>query len=66
MWPISSHSQAETLPRQTSIGQILVKENVKGTFSYFNFYNRRVKRIYPALIVVLLFVLYVGIRYSSK
>ena len=48
------------------ITQILVKENAKGKFSYFNFYNRRVKRIYPALIIVLLLVLFVGIRYSTK
>lgn len=47
------------------ITQILVKENMKNSFSYFNFYNRRVKRIYPALIIVLLFVLYLGIKYSE-
>lgn len=48
------------------ISQILIKENLKGGFSYFNFYNRRVKRIYPALLVVLLFVLYLTIRYSDN
>jgi peptidoglycan/LPS O-acetylase OafA/YrhL len=47
------------------ITQILVNENIKNKFSYFNFYNRRVKRIYPALIVVLLFVLWMTIRYSD-
>ena len=48
------------------ITQILVKENLKNNFSYFNFYNRRVKRIYPALIIVLLFVLFLSVRYSTK
>ena len=48
------------------ITQILVKENLKRTFSYFNFYNRRVKRIYPALIIVLLFVLWLGIGYCES
>lgn len=47
------------------ITQILVKENLKNNFSYFNFYNRRVKRIYPALIIVLLFVLFLSFRFSS-
>ena len=46
------------------ITQILVKENAKGSFSYYNFYNRRVKRIYPALIVVLLLVLFLAVQYS--
>ena len=48
------------------ITQILVKENLQKNFSYFNFYNRRVKRIYPALIIVLLFVLFLSVRYSTK
>jgi peptidoglycan/LPS O-acetylase OafA/YrhL len=47
------------------ITQILIKEKMSNSFSYFNFYSRRVKRIYPALIVVLLFVLWLAIRYSD-
>jgi peptidoglycan/LPS O-acetylase OafA/YrhL len=47
------------------ITQILVKENLKNKFSYYNFYNRRVKRIYPALIVMLGFVLFMGINFSE-
>jgi hypothetical protein len=43
------------------ITQILAKENNKGTFTYYGFYNGRVKRIYPALIVVLFLVLYLSI-----
>ncbi len=41
------------------ISQIIIKEVTKQKFSYINFYSRRVRRIYPALIVVLIFVLYV-------
>lgn len=43
------------------ITQIIIKENFKGTFSYLAFYNRRIKRIFPALIIVLLFILLIGI-----
>lgn len=46
------------------ITQILVKENIKDKFSYYNFYNRRVKRIYPALTVMLGFVLFMGVNFS--
>ena len=42
-----------------------MEENNKDTFSYYRFYNRRVKRIYPALIVVLFMVLYLSIKYSD-
>ena len=38
---------------------------MKNNFSYYNFYNRRVKRIYPALILVLLLVVWLAIRYSD-
>ena len=47
------------------ITQILIKENLKNKFTYFNFYNRRVKRIYPALLMVLMFVFYIGIRHLN-
>lgn len=48
------------------ITQILIKESIKGTFSYLNFYIRRIKRLYPALIVVLLFVLTLSIILTKK
>ena len=47
------------------ITQILIKENLKNKFTYFDFYNRRVKRIYPALLIVLVFVLFVGVKKLS-
>jgi peptidoglycan/LPS O-acetylase OafA/YrhL len=45
------------------ITQIIVKETKQNRFSYLNFYCRRVKRIYPALLLALAFVLYVVPRY---
>ena len=47
------------------ITRILVEEHRQNIFSYFHFYNRRVKRIYPVLIVVMFFVLFMGIQYSE-
>lgn len=38
---------------------------MRGNFSYYNFYNRRVKRIYPALIVMLIFVIIVGVKFTD-
>ena len=35
------------------ISKILLKEASKKSISFINFYTRRIKRIYPALIVVL-------------
>lgn len=39
------------------ISQIVIKETREDRFSYVNFYIRRIKRIYPALILTLAFVL---------
>lgn len=36
------------------ISQIIIKEVQQNHFSYVNFYSRRIKRIYPALLVVLI------------
>ena len=45
------------------ISQIIIKEVKKNRFSYANFYSRRVKRIYPALLIVLIFVFYVVTKF---
>jgi len=42
------------------ITQILIEQNAAGTFSYAGFYERRVRRIFPALAVVLGAVLVAG------
>ncbi|RLT34225.1 MAG: acyltransferase [Chloroflexi bacterium] len=42
------------------ITQILIEQNAKGTFSYAGFYERRARRIFPALVVVLVSVLVAG------
>lgn len=42
------------------IGGILLREQAKGTFSIVRFYERRVRRIVPALIAVVVFVLIAG------
>jgi peptidoglycan/LPS O-acetylase OafA/YrhL len=42
------------------ISGIIIKQTQKGKFSYADFYSRRIKRIYPALILVLIFVLAVS------
>ncbi|KAF0688552.1 Aste57867_19842 [Aphanomyces stellatus] len=39
------------------ISSILFKEHTKGTFTYADFYSRRIRRIFPALILVLGFTL---------
>lgn len=36
------------------ISGIIIDQTIKGKFSYLNFYERRIRRIYPALIVVLI------------
>lgn len=41
------------------ISGIIIKQTRQDKFSYFNFYSRRIKRIYPSLISVLLAVLIV-------
>ena len=43
----------------------LVEEYRRNIFSYLNFYNQRVQRIYPVLIDVMLFVLFMGFQYSE-
>jgi len=45
------------------ISQIIIKEVQQNRFSYVNFYSRRIKRIYPALLIVLIFVLYVVTKF---
>lgn len=45
------------------ISQIVIKETREDRFSYVNFYIRRIKRIYPALILTLAFVLYIVPKY---
>ena len=42
------------------ISGIIIKQAKKITFSYLDFYERRIKRIYPSLILVLLSVLVIG------
>jgi peptidoglycan/LPS O-acetylase OafA/YrhL len=42
------------------ISGIILKQAKKITFSYLDFYERRIKRIYPSLILVLLSVLVIG------
>jgi len=44
------------------ISGIIIKQALKNKFSYTDFYSRRIKRIYPALIAVLIFVLIVGVK----
>lgn len=45
------------------ISGIIIKQQSKKKFSYVDFYSRRIKRIYPALITVLVFVLVVGFKF---
>ena len=42
------------------ISSIIFKSFEKGTFAYTDFYIRRIKRIFPALLVVLVFCIVVG------
>ncbi len=42
------------------ISNIIFKSLETGSFSYIEFYNRRIKRIFPALITVLLFCFLIG------
>ncbi len=48
------------------ISQIIIKENNQNKFSYLNFYSRRIKRIYPALLLVLAYVVYEVPKYYSR
>ncbi len=45
------------------ISGIIIKQQSKKKFSYVDFYSRRIKRINPALITVLVFVLVVGFKF---
>ncbi|EQC27585.1 hypothetical protein SDRG_14639 [Saprolegnia diclina VS20] len=45
------------------ISGILFKENQRGSFSYASFYTRRVRRIFPTLILVLSATLWMGYLY---
>ncbi|KAF0695342.1 Aste57867_13838 [Aphanomyces stellatus] len=45
------------------ISSILFKENAKGSFTYAGFYSRRVRRIYPTLLVVLVTTWWLGCLY---
>lgn len=47
------------------ISQIIIKETLNNNFSYINFYSRRIKRIYPALILILALVLYIVPKYYN-
>jgi peptidoglycan/LPS O-acetylase OafA/YrhL len=42
------------------IGGIILREQSAGTFSIIKFYERRIRRIFPALVAVLLFVSVIG------
>jgi len=44
------------------ISRIIIKQTLQNKFSYTDFYSRRIKRIYPALIVVLVFVFIVAVN----
>ena len=49
------------------ISGIIIKQAKKNKFSYDDFYSRRIKRIYPALLLVLVFVLWLAFRvYEDK
>jgi len=48
------------------ISGIIIKQTQKNKFSYADFYSRRIKRIYPALIVVLIFILVLSAKKLSK
>lgn len=45
------------------ISGIIIKQTKKEKFSYIDFYCRRIKRIYPALLLILAFVLYFVPKY---
>lgn len=48
------------------ISGIIIKQESKKKFSYLDFYSRRVKRIYPALITVLVFVLAMELKFYES
>jgi peptidoglycan/LPS O-acetylase OafA/YrhL len=48
------------------ISGIIIKQAKNNKFSYADFYSRRIKRIYPALLLVLVFVLGLAIKVYEK
>jgi peptidoglycan/LPS O-acetylase OafA/YrhL len=48
------------------ISKIIIKQTETGNFLYLDFYSRRVKRIFPALLLVLFFTLYTVSTLSQK
>ena len=48
------------------ISGIIIKQVNKNAFSYTDFYSRRIKRIYPALILVFIFVLWMAYSYYES
>lgn len=45
------------------ISQLLIRQFVKNTFSFRDFYNRRIRRIFPALLCMLLVVMGMGLLF---
>ena len=45
------------------ISQLLIRQFVKNTFSFSDFYNRRIRRIFPALLCMLLVVTVMGLLF---
>lgn len=48
------------------ISGIIIKQSFKNKFSFLDFYSRRVKRIYPALIVMLTCALLFGCKFLNE
>lgn len=45
------------------ISQLLIRQFVKNTFSFSDFYNRRIRRIFPALLCMLFVVMGMGVLF---
>ena len=45
------------------ISQLLIRQFVKNTFSFSDFFNRRIRRIFPALLCMLLVVMIMGLLF---
>jgi len=45
------------------ISQLLIRQFVKNTFSFSDFYNRRIRRIFPALLCMLIVVMVMGLLF---
>ena len=49
------------------ISSIIFKERTNGTFTYTKFYSRRIKRLAPALIFYLAYLLYqIQVRFDKR